>query len=254
MLRQGYAIIQDSVLSVWLPRPRVVDVAEGGDEMSSHYPDGHNVGLGMVPHKPKCRCLECENERLKKEVERLQAENAKLQEHVLELAASDDEWAELLRSKLASEDANMTAIHALGIIDSLLDGKVNTAQIVAARMAVEKGLGIHENRTEERRLRAIDEDNKRSACDAMVKDRLKDKILELTAENAALTKAMRTTGEVMQMRESKFRALLRAARKIRSAVAYELGHHADCDDRECYCGLTGFVMAVAALDGEVCDE
>ena len=37
------------------------------------YPDGHNVGMGMVPHKKNCRCNECEVFRLRQEAYDLQA-------------------------------------------------------------------------------------------------------------------------------------------------------------------------------------
>ena len=30
----------------------------------NHYPDGHNVGLGMVPCKKGCNCADCQMERM----------------------------------------------------------------------------------------------------------------------------------------------------------------------------------------------
>ena len=50
--------------------------------MSDHYSDGHNVGLGMVQHRAKCTCLECDNERLRAKVRELESENAKLRERL----------------------------------------------------------------------------------------------------------------------------------------------------------------------------
>ena len=54
----------------------------------NHYPDGHNVGLGMVPHKKGCQCSDCRIERLEaklaakeRELQQARGEAQMLQAH-----------------------------------------------------------------------------------------------------------------------------------------------------------------------------
>lgn len=48
--------------------------------MNRHYPEGHNVGLGMLPCRKNCTCTDCTIEKLGKRIAEQEAELARLRE------------------------------------------------------------------------------------------------------------------------------------------------------------------------------
>jgi len=77
--------------------------------MSNRYPEGHNVGLGMVPHRKSCHCDECEIERLRDKLRGTEARLAEAERDADQLLKERDH-AEDMADKLADAVATLLGV------------------------------------------------------------------------------------------------------------------------------------------------
>ena len=93
----------------------------------NHYPDGHNVGLGMVPHKKGCQCDECRIEKLE----------AKLAAQERELATVKNDIVGAVRR---TEEAQRALQQARG--EALRYIAVKEADWIELRIAGQEFIGV----------------------------------------------------------------------------------------------------------------